>query len=215
VSDVLAYTRPQPPDWLRRECLGFARAENVEALIRNDFTGRGGLFFDVEHGHLSAARVAVLWAGSKCVIRGSEKIGTMELVPPYENTPSTWSGAVKQDWMRRFYAREEWPHFRMTLSGPLCHIADDRTFFATVDHELLHADHKKDQYGAPRFNDDTGQPIWGIRPHDYEGFAGTTERYGADADGSRAIVSAGLKQPRFHWIPGKPFSANVCGTCKR
>lgn len=206
------YTRPMPPDEMRQSGLVMVRSEEVESVIRNDFTGRGGLFWDPEHGHLGRARIGVLWMGSKHIHRGSAKMGTMELVAPFDAEPSTWGEAQKRLMLYMLFDQREWPHFIMRLSGPRCHKAEDREFFALVDHEVCHGAQATDQWGAPRFSDTTGEPVWKIRPHDYEGFAGTTERFGAIADGSAGIVLAGAKKPRFHWLPGKDLDvAKACG----
>lgn len=211
-ADAIAYTRPPPPPGMRQEGLSFQRAEDVEALIRNDFTGRGGLFFDPEHGHLSSARIGVLWAAQPEKDKGKAIIGRMELLKP--GNPRTWGEAQRRAYLHLQFG-PNLPVFLMTLFAPWCHTATDREFLALVDHELLHASAKKDEFGVPQFNSETGQPVWSLRPHDYEGFAGTVERYGADADGSRSIVDAALKTPRFHWVSGKALAPGVCGSCGR
>lgn len=133
MNDNPRYTRPMPPDSLRGAALGFARAEDVEQLIRVDFVGRGRFFFDPEHGHLTSARIGVLWAASKHVDKGSEKAGTCQLVKPWDHQPSKWGEAMQIALLRQFYAEREWPHFRITLSAPTCKAYGDREFFALTD----------------------------------------------------------------------------------
>jgi len=206
------YVRPMPPESVRLASLGFARAEDVEEVIRCEFTARGGLFFDVEHFHLNQARIGVLWAASRHVDKGSEKAGTAQLVKPYDHQPTKWGEAMQMALLRQFYAEHEWPHFRITLSAPICHHYDDKEFFALTDHEVSHCAVAKDMFGCPRFSDATGLPVWATRPHDLEGFAGTTERWGAAATGASGIVLAGLKQPRFHWVKGRDLDVRkACG----
>lgn len=212
MADVtLSYSRPFPPEWMRSEGLGFERAPEVESLIRNDFVGRGGLFFDPEHGHLTQARIGVLWASGRHSDKGSVKAGTAELP---RQPQSKWSSQQRHVLLHMMFG-ESLPDFLITLYAPLVWLQSDREFFGLVDHELSHCAVSKDEYGVPRFNEGTGLPVWATRPHDFEGFLGTTERWGADDVGARGIVSAGMKPPRFHWIDGKPFSPTVCGTCKR
>lgn len=208
------YVRPMPPEHLRLADIGFVRAEDVEQLIRCDFVGRGGLFFDPEHGHLTAARIGVLWAASRHVDKGSEKAGTAQLVKPWNHQPSKWGEAMQQAFLRQFFAEHEWPHFRITLSTPLCCIYGDADFFALVDHEVCHCATAKDAFGCPRFSDATGLPIWSMRPHESEQFSGPVERWGARATGTAGIVAAGLKIPKFAWVPGATgFDVRkACGT---
>lgn len=205
----LTYTRPTPPPALRRPGIGFGRAEDVEQLVRVDFVARGGLFFDVEHFHLSQARVGVLWAASAHVDRGSAKAGMAQLVKTGE--PKKWGEALQRALLMQFFARDEWPTFLVYLSGPVWTTYSDREAFALVDHELLHCAVARDPFGAPRFNDRTGKPVWSMRPHDHEGFVGTTERWGAAASGAAGIVAAGVKAPRFAWVPGRDLDvARAC-----
>ena len=207
------YERILPPNPLRSTGIAFARAEDVEQLIRVDFVGRGGLFFDPEHGHLQNARIGVLWASSTHRDKGSVKAGTAQLVKPYDAQPSKWGEAMQMASLRQFFGEHEWPHFRITLHAPTCARQDDREFFGLVDHEVTHCATAKDEWGAPRFSDATGLPVWSIRPHDHEGFAGTTERWGAISTGAAGIVQAGTKRARFAWVPGRDLDfSKACGT---
>jgi hypothetical protein len=202
------YTRPMPPDHLRRMVVDFARAYDVEALVREEFVNRRGIYFDPEHGHLASASIGVLWASSAHVDRGSEKAGTAQLVKQAE--PRKWGDAIRHRFMADMFGIN-FPDFLITLSAPHCAIYSDREFFALLDHELSHCGTAKDEYGAPRFND-SGRPVYTIRPHDHEGFVGTTERWGAHASGAAGLAAAAAKQPRFAWVPGKDLDLRVCGT---
>jgi hypothetical protein len=52
-----------------------------------------------------------------------------------------------------------------------------------------------------------------IRPHESEQFSGTVARWGAGATGTSGIVLAGLRKPRFHWVPGRDLDVRkACGT---
>ncbi len=211
-TEPTLYTRPLPPEHLWSPGLGFARAEEVEQLIRVDFVGRGGLFFDAEHGHLTSARIGVLWASSRHVDKGSEKAGTAQLVKPYNFEPTKWGEAMQHAFLKQFFGESDWPNFRITLSAPICGLYDDRQFFALTDHEVCHCAVAKDGFGCPRFNDRTGLPIWAMRPHESEQFSGTVERWGAAATGTTGIVLAGLKTPRFAWVPGTDLDVRkACG----
>jgi hypothetical protein len=205
------YTRPLPPQHLRRPGLGFARAEELEHFVRAEFVSRGGIFFDREHEHLQRATVGILWAASVHVDKGSVKAGTAQLVKRGE--PRKWSDAVVACFLHEHFG-PNLPTFRITLSAPICAEYDDREFFALVDHELSHCGVARCPHsGAPLFSEATGETIWKGRPHDAETFEGTTERWGAAASGSAGVVAAALKRPRFGWVPGRDLDIHkACGT---
>jgi hypothetical protein len=203
------YVRPCPPDELVDAGLGFARAPDLERFARVEFCSRGGSFFDPEHGHLTTASIGFLWAASTHADKGSVKAGTAQLVKSAE--PRKWGDAIRMEFLLRHFG-PALPTFLITLSAPFCAEYDDRQFFALVDHELSHCAVAKDAFGAPRFSSQTGQPIWTIRPHDHEGFAGTIERWGAVAAGAESLVRAADKPPRFAWVPGADMDARkACG----
>ncbi|MDB4952070.1 MAG: hypothetical protein JWM27_4719 [Gemmatimonadetes bacterium] len=205
-----AYTRPMPPQHLWEPGLGFARAAHLEEFVRAEFLTRGGLFFDAEHGHLSGASVGFLWASSAHVDKGSTKAGIAQLIRQGE--PRKWTVAARAVWLQGMFG-PALPTFLITLSAPVWARYDDRQAFALVDHELCHCAVAKDEYGAPRFSDGTGQPVWCTRPHDHEGFVGTVDRWGAGAAGAAPLVSAALRAPRFAWVPGSHLDVyKACGT---
>jgi hypothetical protein len=206
---TLPYVCPMPPESMQLPGLDFARAEALEEFMYRGFLDRGGLFFDAEHGHLTSARIGILWASSTHVDKGSVKAGTAQLVKRGE--PTKWSEAVQQRFMHEMFG-PSLPVFKITLHAPTWWAYNDRQRFALLDHELLHCAQKRGEFGEPKFNGRTGEPSWDLRAHDYEGFAGTTERYGAVADGSASIVRAALKRPRFDWVPGTDLDIRkACG----
>lgn len=72
-----------------------------------------------------------------------------------------------------------YPDFLIILDKAFWEAADDLTKEILCFHELMHADQAVDQYGAPRFNKETGLPCWKIRGHSVEEFFETVRRYGA------------------------------------
>ena len=48
-----------------------------------------------------------------------------------------------------------------------------------VFHEALHCGQAQDQYGAPKFSRQSGEPVACLRPHDLEEFNAVVRRYGA------------------------------------
>lgn len=204
------YTRPMPPESMRQQGLGFARAEELEDFVRQEFLSREGIFFDPEHGHLTSAIIGVLWASSVHIDKGSEKAGTAQLLKGGE--PTKWGQAMNRAYLHQMFGLNL-PAFLITLSAPVWQTYNDKEAFALVDHELSHCAVAKDVFGVPRFNRDTGLPVWSMRPHESEQFSGTVERWGAAATGTSGIVLAGLKTPRFNWVPGKELDVRkACGT---
>lgn len=59
-----------------------------------------------------------------------------------------------------------------------------------VFHELAHAMHAIDKYGAQRFEKETGRPVWAIKGHDVEEFTSVVARYGAWNDDLRGFLAA-------------------------
>ena len=59
-----------------------------------------------------------------------------------------------------------------------------------VYHELCHAVHATDKYGAPRFDKDTGRPVFAIKAHDVEEFSAVVRRYGAYSEEIREFIGA-------------------------
>lgn len=216
-NGATAYTRILPPasllggaELLRYTGYGFARDLALEQFVRTEFLSRDGLFFDAEHGHLGSepGRVGFLWAAGDNVDKGSVKAGTCQLVRPPQ---AKWS-AQRAHYLLLTLFDGYLPTYLVTLSAPICAEYTDREFFALIDHELSHTAVAKDPWGAPRFSDATGLPVWATRPHDAETFVGTTERWGADATGTRALIAAGLKEPRFAWVPGNDLNVSrACG----
>ncbi len=208
------YTRHYPPEWMREYGSRFERAEDLEHYVRTEFTARGGLFWDLEHSHLQTATIGIVWSNARHVVKGAEKAGTMELLPDPMTEPKTWAEARQRDYLTGVYGGD-WPRWQMTLSGVWAWRYDDRQFFGLVDHELCHAGIARDEFGAPRFNSRTEEPLWKLRPHDVETFVGTAERWGAHAAGAAELVAASLREPRFDFVPGKNFTPAACAACQR
>lgn len=59
-----------------------------------------------------------------------------------------------------------------------------------VFHELSHAIQAEDENGAPKFNQQTGEPIWALRGHDIEEFNSVVARYGTWSEDLRAFMDA-------------------------
>ncbi|ENE6809407.1 transposase, partial [Acinetobacter baumannii] len=100
------------------------------------------------------------------------------------------------------------PEYLITFDASYSRIASDVNFCALVEHELYHIAHKKDQYGTPAYNRETGMPKLAIQGHDVEEFTGVVRRYGASEDVMR-MVEAANKRPQL----SRADVHYACGTC--
>lgn len=71
------------------------------------------------------------------------------------------------------------PDYLMILDTGFWTGVTAQTREALVHHELMHIQQKRDEYGEPRFNRITGEPLYGLVSHDIEEFNLTAQRYGA------------------------------------
>lgn len=104
----------------------------------------------------------------------------------------------------------EVPTFLLTFDAEYAATCTDAEFMALVEHELYHAGQERDAFGAPRFNKQTGKPIFGIRGHDVEEFVGVVRRYGASAAHVEEMVVAANAGPEIARVD----VARACGTCR-
>lgn len=103
------------------------------------------------------------------------------------------------------------PDFIITIDAAWWLQASDAEACALVEHELYHCAQDRDEYGAPKFNKQTGRPVFAMRGHDVEEFIGVVRRYGADAAGIRALIEAAEAGPEI----AAASIAQCCGTCLR
>lgn len=82
------------------------------------------------------------------------------------------------------------PDFLIVLDADYWEAADDREREILIFHELMHCGQALDKYGAPKFNKDTGDPVWTINGHDVEEFTATVRRYGAYDHTIKAFIDA-------------------------
>jgi hypothetical protein len=78
----------------------------------------------------------------------------------------------------------------------------------TGEHELYHIAQATDDYGAPKFNKETGMPVLKLRGHDVEEFVGVVRRYGASKDVQEMVDAANRPAEVAHIDV-----ARACGTC--
>ncbi|WP_459615309.1 putative metallopeptidase, partial [Enterobacter hormaechei] len=95
-----------------------------------------------------------------------------------------------------------------TLAADYCSQCSDLEFCALVEHELYHIAQATDDFGAPKFNKETGQPVLTLRGHDVEEFTGVVRRYGASKEVQELVDAANAPAEVAHID-----IARSCGTC--
>jgi len=198
--------RPFPPEDLDEDRPeGFAPDDAFSEWIRGTFILGSGPLANEEHAHLMDAHVGVLWTNAVNQSKQRLVLATAEI-------PQATSGGWRR--ARHDYQIREWfdraPDFLLTFYGPECARMDDRAFCALVEHELYHCAQAEGEHG-PRFNRETGEPIFAIRGHDVEEFTGVVRRYGATSREIRDLVAAANAAPL---LGGAPIS-HACGTIAR
>ncbi len=127
-----------------------------------------------EHAYLKHHSPPVAW-----LFREGEWLEHGKLVLGKTFMPRVQGGLRElfDDMLEKFIGFQ--PVFLFVLNAEWWHPASDRDREALVFHEMLHASIARDQYGALRFNRQTGEPVWTLRAHDVEEFNEVARRYGA------------------------------------
>jgi hypothetical protein len=204
----ISATRPQPPSEHVGEDVPerFVPDLTFAEWIRGTFIDASGPLANPEHEHLFDAKIGVLWTNCINVTKMRNILGTAEI-------PQTMGGAWKRG--RAEQQLRDWFEtdldFLLTFYAPEVGQLDDRAFCALVEHELMHCGQAVDNYGSPRFDRETGRPIFGIRGHDVEEFTGIVERYGATSPDVAALVRAANRRP----LVGEAPISIACGTCAK
>lgn len=200
--------RPYPPDECGDEMPEtFLPAPTFAEWIRDTFIAASGPLANEGHEHLIDARIGVLWTNAINQRHQRLVLATAEI-------PVAMGGGWKR--ARHDYQLRQWfdaePDFLLTFSAPDCARLDDRAFCALVDHELRHCAQAEDAHGSPRFNQQTGAPIFALRGHDSEEFIGTARLFGRAAlgKGTRDLIDAANLTPLFQ---GDAIDI-ACGTCR-
>lgn len=193
--------RPHPPTEIQG---GFTPAQDVEAWIRALVIDDGGALSNEDHAHLRNATIGILWTDRDNTKRGRSVLGMCQAMPPGGDK---WSAA------RAISQIEEWfgdvPDFLITLHAPAASEMSDTAFLALVEHELYHAGQERDQYGAPKFNPVTGEPVLTLRGHDVEEFVGVVRRYGSTSPELTQMFDAVGQGPEI----AASDIALACGNC--
>lgn len=200
-------TRPVPPsETVSDPFPRFVPAPELEEWTRQQFINELSPLHNPEHEHLQEAEIGFLWTNVENTKRQRMILGQCQLVT---QSGDKWSQG------RSLFQLHEWfdlqPDFLITIFAPRAVVMSDAEFMALIEHELYHAAQDRDAFGEPKFNSDTGKPVFAIRGHDVEEFVGVVRRYGADAAGVREMVAAANKGPEI----AEGLISRACGTCLR
>ena len=198
--------RPRPPEKLLEVDIEgkFAPAPEVLDWIRAVILDPAGELYNPDHNHLADASIGILWTTAGCRSKGRTVVGMAE-IPAFRC--NQWQRARQEQQLREWFGRV--PDFLITLDAFYSDQASDVAFLALVEHELYHCSQAEDEFGEPRFNKDTGLPIFSIRGHDVEEFVGVVRRYGVVSEEVQDLVIAAANKPEVARIN----IARACGTC--
>ncbi|MET5443086.1 hypothetical protein EGH56_17175 [Klebsiella aerogenes] len=200
--------RPYPP-------LGFTNPENfrpyiaitpaneVYSWVSDNILMENGILHNEDHFHLHTADIVFMWATKAFDKRGRVVLGQCEEVML---RAGGWQKSRMEQQMHEWFGRI--PKFIITLAADYCEQCNDLEFCALVEHELYHIAQATDEFGAPKFNKETGMPVLKLRGHDVEEFVGVVRRYGASKD-VQEIVDAANRPAEVAHID----VARACGTC--
>jgi hypothetical protein len=198
-------SRPKPPEEVgEQEPTRFVPDSGFAQWIHDTFISAVGPLANVEHEHLMDAKIGVLWTNCVNVSKQRQILGTAEIP---QTMGSTWKRERAAQQLRDWFLAEV--DFVLTFYAPEVDNLDHRAFCALVEHELKHCAQAIDNYGAPKFDRNTGHPIFAIRGHDVEEFVSVVARYGVTSSDVQALVNAAKAKPL---IGDKPIDI-ACGTC--
>jgi hypothetical protein len=201
----VATSRPFPPESTgEQEPETFVPDLAFAEWIIGTFINASGPLANEDHAHLVDARFGVLWTNCINVRQHRHVLASAELP---QTQGSKWKKGRADQQLREWFGAEV--DFVLTFYAPECEALDDRAFCALVEHELYHCAQAEGPNG-PKFDPQTGQPIYDIRGHDVEEFVGVARRYGITSREVRQLVdaiNAGAD------VPGAAIEV-ACGTGK-
>lgn len=200
-------SRPFPPvNFTGENWLPYTRiipASEIGEWVNQHIISEEGRLHNSDHSHLLGADVAFMWASCSFAKKGRYVLGQAEQVML---RAGGWQKARMEQQMYEWFGRI--PKFIITLAADYCSQCSDLEFCALVEHGLYHIAQATDEFGAPKFNKDTGQPVLTLRGHDVEEFVGVVRRYGASKDVQEMVDAANRPAEVAHIDV-----ARACGTC--
>ena len=178
-------------------------ATEIGEWVSQNILSQDGRIHNLDHAHLLDADVAFMWASGAFEKKGRYVLGQCEQVML---RAGGWQKARMEQQMHEWFGRI--PKFIITLAADYCEQCSDLEFCALVEHELYHIAQATDEFGAPKFNKETGMPVLTLRGHDVEEFVGVVRRYGASKDVQEMVDAANRPAEVAHIDV-----ARACGTC--
>ena len=205
---MISTFRPRPPANLTNpegllSYIAIIPANEVYRWVSDNILMESGHLYNPDHFHLHAADIAFMWASNAFDKRGHTVLGQCEEVML---RAGGWQKARMEQQMHEWFGRI--PKFIITLAADYCEQCNALEFCALVEHELYHIAQATDDYGAPKFNKETGMPVLKLRGHDVEEFVGVVRRYGASKDVQEMVDAANRPAEVAHIDV-----ARACGTC--
>jgi hypothetical protein len=199
--------RPYPPlDLVDDPLPRFVPAPELRLWAKETFIDEDAELVNEDHEHLRQAEIGFVWTNVENVKRNRLVLGQCQLV---SDSGEKWSAGRSVQQIREWFGWQ--PDFLITIYAPTAATMEHGDFMALLEHELYHAAQALDKEQQPRFNDETGAPVFAMRAHDVEEFVGVVERYGMTGANVARMVEAANRGPS---IRQARISA-VCGTCLR
>ncbi|EMP5829115.1 hypothetical protein R1R65_001598 [Klebsiella oxytoca] len=203
--------RPFPPvNFTGENWLPYTRlipATEIGEWVNKHVLSEEGRIHNPDHEHLTNALadadISFMWASGAFAKSGRIVLGQCEQVML---RAGGWQKARMEQQMHEWFGRI--PKFIITLAADYCEQCSDVEFCALVEHELYHIAQATDEFGAPKFNKETGMPVLTLRGHDVEEFVGVVRRYGASKDVQEMVDAANRPAEVAHIDV-----ARACGTC--
>lgn len=199
---------PFPPERLLdlSDLDAFAPAPELNEFLETTILNENHALFNLDHIHLSKAKIGFLWTNAQNSRHGKRIVGTAE-IPFFRG--NKWQIARQKSQIVGWFG---WlPDFIITLDALYRAECEPIEFLATFEHELYHCGQKMDLFEMPKFSKQTGLPLFTINGHSIEEHTGVVARYGIQATGQDRVdfVKAALAEP----LIGAAKVRELCGTC--
>jgi hypothetical protein len=182
---------------------------SLEYFVERTLLNPESKLYNPDHDHLGPARIGYLWTNAANSRKGVAVAGSAGIPKP-PTQMDKWGKARFNHQLRQWFGTDKLD-FLITIDANYAKMVSDLAFVALLDHELYHCAQKKDEWGSPKFNKETGLPIYGLLAHDVEEFVGIIRRYGAKAGAGKTVefVKAARKKPEIAEID----ISSICGSC--
>lgn len=190
--------------------LNTAPCQELDEFTRETFLNENHFLFNLDHIHLTKARIGYLFTTEANSRNGKGIIGLCE-IPMFRC--GKWQKARQEQQIYEWF--DFMPDFLITFSAPFwmaqLEAQIPQNALSLYEHELYHSGQATDMFGVPKFSKTTGKPIFSMAPHSLEEHTGVVRRYGIEASGQDAVdfVEAANQEPEI--APAK--LKGLCGAC--